>query len=506
MGVHHSTVNFENFIRDLAEMYPFDVAEVVVVELIANCLDAKATIITVDFDASRRILVVQDNGRGMTAAEFEQYHDFAAGLKFRGTGIGFAGVGAKVSFNIADVVITETRGNSFCGASRWYLQSKKHLVWEDIKPSVGVQGTRVEVQFRSLAKIPYSSDTDLLAILKRHYLPLLDPKFLSLFYEKLHWYRSSLCFVVNGHEIKPCHIVPELIAEKTRELYPKIGNKRIGYGILGLAPQEYPLGPDMCGLVLCTHGKTIKPELFNQFPGPLGPRIFGVVEVPDFVKFLTTSKTDFVRSGRHIAFERLYGPVREEFKHWLREIGVDSREVTDTEEAAKLERELRKISEDMPELSQFFGFHTQTRIFEPSASGSESVILEEGAETTFPVGGGGGRGFTGPLGPGNGPGESALPDANGTSRARPISRKGRRGPRIGFAAASQRPELAWVDGNTVTINTAHACYIKAKSNSAARRVHNIYAIGTAIQRFLASGSDKPDLLFVDRLMSAWASR
>jgi DNA gyrase/topoisomerase IV subunit B len=75
MGLHHSTVNFENFIRDLAEMYPFDVAEVVVVELIANCLDAKATRIEVDFDAKRRILVIQDNGRGMTADEFEQYHD-----------------------------------------------------------------------------------------------------------------------------------------------------------------------------------------------------------------------------------------------------------------------------------------------------------------------------------------------------------------------------------------------------------------------------------------------
>ena len=34
MAVHESSVNFQNLIRDLAEMYPFDISEVVVVELL----------------------------------------------------------------------------------------------------------------------------------------------------------------------------------------------------------------------------------------------------------------------------------------------------------------------------------------------------------------------------------------------------------------------------------------------------------------------------------------
>lgn len=110
MNRHESTVNFQNLIRDLADMYPQEVDEVVVVELIANSLDARADRISLDYDSSTNVLVVTDNGRGMDSGQFEQYHDFAAGLKTRGSGIGFAGVGAKISFNVADRVITETTG------------------------------------------------------------------------------------------------------------------------------------------------------------------------------------------------------------------------------------------------------------------------------------------------------------------------------------------------------------------------------------------------------------
>ena len=76
MGAHESSVNYQNLIRDLAEMYPFDVAEVVVVELIANSLDAKATRICIDFDPQANVLVIGDNGAGMDRSQFEQYHDF----------------------------------------------------------------------------------------------------------------------------------------------------------------------------------------------------------------------------------------------------------------------------------------------------------------------------------------------------------------------------------------------------------------------------------------------
>jgi len=92
MSIHESSVNFKNLIKDLADIYPYDVDEVILVELIANALDAKANNVSIDYDPENKVLVVFDDGKGMNSDTFEEYHDFAAGLKTRGTGIGFAGV------------------------------------------------------------------------------------------------------------------------------------------------------------------------------------------------------------------------------------------------------------------------------------------------------------------------------------------------------------------------------------------------------------------------------
>jgi len=50
MAIHESGVNYQNLIRDLAEIYPFDVDEVVLVEIVANALDAKPTRISIDLN------------------------------------------------------------------------------------------------------------------------------------------------------------------------------------------------------------------------------------------------------------------------------------------------------------------------------------------------------------------------------------------------------------------------------------------------------------------------
>jgi len=507
MGVHESSVNFQNLIRDLAEMYPFDVSEVVVVELVANSLDAKATCISISFDPATKVLAVQDNGEGMTPPQFEEYHDFAAGLKTRGTGIGFAGVGAKISFNIADRVVTETRSKSFLGGSDWHLQSKKRLVWEDVQPShMREDGTRVEVRFRSDAKLAYSGTKDLIRLLRRHYLPLLDPAFLEL-YERMGYYSNSFRFEVDGQIVEPGNIDRELAVERVKSFFPTKAGKRIGYGLLGLATSEYPLGGDVCGVLLCTRGKVIKADLFNQFPGTLGPRVFGVVEIPGLVDFLTTAKTDFIRGrGRFREFEGLYDPVRQEFKAWLAELGVQSAEIPGIDEAGKLERELKKILDDVPELSEFFGFRTRKPVLVQSDSGAVTAATHEGVELTFPMGEGHGGGALGPVDVGDQPGEALVLDPSGTEKAQPISRQSRRGPKIAFADARDRLDLAWIDGNNVVINSAHPSYAKARSDSLARRLHCLFAIGSAVQRFIASGEDATDLMFVDRMMAAWGKK
>ena len=70
MVLHYSSVNFENLIKDLADMYTFPVSEVVLIELIANSLDAKALEIKIFYDVKERLLTVEDNGMGMSKNNF----------------------------------------------------------------------------------------------------------------------------------------------------------------------------------------------------------------------------------------------------------------------------------------------------------------------------------------------------------------------------------------------------------------------------------------------------
>lgn len=507
MSIHESSVNYQNLIRDLAEMYPFEVAEVVFAELVANSLDAKPTHVSIDFDPHTKVLVVTDNGNGMSASDFDQYHDFAAGLKTRGSGIGFAGVGAKVSFNIATRVITETRSGSFSGGSNWYLQSKRKLVWEDIQPThLRKQGTRVQIEFRPDAVLPYSSTDDLVRLLRRHYLPLLDTEFLTL-YERLGYYSDDLRFIVNGRVVEPRDLAVDFALEEVRRFVPKKASKRIGYGILGLAPSEYPIEADLCGVLLCTHGKIIKADFFNQFPSTLGPRILGLVEIPGLIDFLTTAKTDFIRRKRLREFEGLYDPVRQEFKLWLTELGVEPHEIAGTDEGTKLEREIKKILDDVPALADLFGFRTRKTILQASGSGTITADMQEGVEFTFPTGEGEAGEGPGPVDVGGQPGEALVEDQeHGTQKAAPISRIGRRGPKITFAEAPDRVDLAWVDGNNVVINSGHPSYAKVRSDAAARRLHSLFAIASAVQRFLTSEGDTQALMFTDKMMAAWGSK
>jgi hypothetical protein len=505
---HESTVNFQNLIRDLADMYPQEVDEVVVVELIANSLDAGANRISIDYNPSSNVLVIIDNGQGMDADQFAQYHDFAAGLKTRGTGIGFAGVGAKISFNAADRVITETVGQGFSGGSNWHFEANGHLFWDEIQvTNVSGHGTRVEVHFRADIKPSYATTDDLVKLLQRNYLPLLDGKFLDL-YQRLCLYSKSLRFVINGKEYCPTDVADDFIQEAKRDIYPESSGKMLGYGVLGLASHDYPLGEDIGGVLLCTHGKVIRADLFNQFPGNYGPRVFGVIEIPGLIDFITTSKTDFNRGkGRNRSFERLYGPLRENFKDWLTGLGIEQIEPQDTGEAGKLERELRQIAESVPELSEFFGFRNRTTVLQPKSDGKIAADLHDGIEPAFPEGEGTRSPNPGPPEPGDKLGTALIANKeNGQQRANPISRRGRRGPRISFESRLDRIDLAWVDGNTVVINSGHPSYKKTASSATARRIHSIFAIASAIQKFIADPDASDDLMFVDRMLSAWGEK
>jgi len=202
----------------------------------------------------------------------------------------------------------------------------------------------------------------------------------------------------------------------------------------------------------------------------------------------------------------LYDPIRQSFKGWLREIGVDTAEVIAGDESRKLERELNKILEEVPELADFFALRRRQRVLDESDDGQVAAGVEEGVQDSFPVGNGTKGERPGPEDAGGEPGEAMVEDQKGTKSATPIGRTTRRGPNITFIEAKDRVELAWVDGDGVAINTGHPAYGKARANARALRLHSLFAIASAVQRFIGTESDTPDFSFVDRMMAAWGKQ
>jgi hypothetical protein len=549
----YSSVNFKNLIQDLVDMYPFNIPEVIITELVSNSLDAKADEIDISFNKEKNLLIVEDNGTGMTKRQFDQYHDFAAGLKARGDGIGFAGLGAKISFSIASRVQTETSNSKFKGRSNWYLKSPKELVWEQsIELSeLNHDGTRVEVYFNEEKETDIFSEIAAQAIqeiLFKHFLTLFDKKFLDI-YDLLGFYGKNLRFKINNNIIKPFEIENVFKLSKVKKVFFESDGKRYGYGIFGISDDTKFIKSDTTGIGLSVYGKIIQHDFFGQFPGELASKIFGILEVPPFVKFLNTSKTGFIKSrGSSLQFNKFYEPLRENFKIWLNEIGIKSIEAINTEEALRLEQEVKKLLLEIPEVNNLFDLKSRTNVLVGNDLGDIKSSYSNGASKTssdksykavkstedeknnvipskedlensennlevieplnsnnINAGKDMGKNISkGIYDIGSEQGKSLIEDLKSTIRSNISSRRKKAGFKISFADRDDRADLAWIEKDIIVINSSHPSYLKVRRSSAGRKIHNLFSIAIALSREMQDqGIIKDKDLFIDEIMSKW---
>lgn len=505
MGTHVSSVNFRKLIKDLAEMYNFPIPEVVITELIANSLDAKAETIKVYYDSENFKLTVEDFGQGMTEPQFKEYHDFAADLKQRGTGIGFAGLGAKISFNIALKVITQTWSEKFKGGSNWFLKSKKELIWEDLSKleSLNHKGTKVEVFFNPIGEIKIYSEVDFKDAIIRHFLPLFDLGFIDI-YNAIGYYKK-IKFYLNDKLIPSFNLEEKFNLEKLKRILLKSGKTRIGFGIFGLSNIDYPVDENSVGIGISVYGKIIKFDLMNQFVGDITSKIFGIIEIPPLTKFLNTSKTEFIRHRTTSKeYHKFYEPARNCFKEWLNEAGIRASESIHAPDAIRLEREIKKLIGELPELSQLFGSSYKSPTYVKNQEGEVSGNEIQGVDYSFPDGPGTDSGGEGYLDPGVDDGVAFEPEKEGQLKASPITRTKRSGLRINFTDTPDRAELSWIEGNIIFINSSHPSYLKVNKNNIARNLHNIFAIAISVDKELKErGIIEIQDSYINKLMIAW---
>ena len=496
MQERHSKVNFRKLVRELADMYRDDTFDVVLSELVANALDAKPSRILIDWDRGRRVLTVADDGNGMDATAFEQYHDFAAELKTRGDSIGFAGIGAKISFNIADQVITETRRSGVVNSSDWRWHPDGSLRWNRIESDrLQADGTRVEVHFGPDEDLHSVDDKYLLDVLWRQYLPLFVSAFLST-YQSIGMYRSRPQFIVNGVSTPVQDLNTLAALTQTKNLDLRVGTQPIGWGAVGVSERDRPIGDRAYGVLLCTHGKVIKPELFGLSTGSLGAKLFGIVEIPDLVRYLTTNKADLKGGpGRLSGLNRLLDPVREELRTFLEQQGITTPEQRRNQLTTRLERELIRMVGNLPELQDFDGLLRRSRRLRKSRHGL--ILTSPNRQSP-----GNGTAPEAANGAGASGGSSSKPDPDGKTPTRRQRSRNNHGPRVAFEEHPNRSETAWLDSNTVVINSGHTAYRQRINQDQARLTYCMFAIGVAL--------DKSDVVestdgvsYVDKFIAAW---
>ena len=386
----------------------------------------------------------------------------------------------KVSFNIADRVLTETLCDGTASASDWRWHDDGSLRWSRIHlDRLKADGTRVEVHFNSDENPQGVDDKYLKSVLTRHYFPLFATDFLRA-YQRIGIYSPHPNFMVNGAPVPVDNLVDQAELINVEKIELRSGRGSIGWGAIGVSKQDGPIGNDSYGVLLCTYGKAIKPELFGLSTGLLGARLFGIVEIPGLIQYLTTNKTGLKGGpGRTQGLNKLLHPVRDELKNFLAQHGVAVVETRRNQLSAKLERELTRMVRTLPELQDFDGLLRRSQRLRKSESGqlpTSPITDRVGNDTKTKAENGAATSSN------SSDGTSRKQDEQGKTPAKRQRSRNNQGPRVAFEEHPDRSETAWLDSNTVVINSGHSAYRQRISQDQARLTYCMFAIGVALDK------------------------
>lgn len=486
-------VNLKHLLEDIRDTYPFPQEEAIIVELIANALDSGASQIRFVIDPDHRTASILDDGKGMTDRDLEEYHDIAATTKTRGKGIGFAGVGVKLSLLIAEEVITETRSRGFHKGTCWKLESAQRAPWTYIDPPGLVfssNGTVVSIVLQS-------NDSELLnpdfakRVIQTHFYPILDHEFMDKILKYI--YKNGVTFFVNEQEID----LP--VVEKTDQstlFLVEVGRrgKPVGIGFLRKSKEE--LREEERGIAISTYGKVIKRGWDWISMIPRNPtRLTGIVEIPSLSEILTTNKADFLKDSTSLQkYYRYRKAIQEAVEPVLRQFGemITPREPIEKELRPlekEIERVLKNMLDDFPELGPLLG--------KRGIKGGRAPGPGEPSEPTEP-----------PEEPPEPPPEPTEPQIEPPPEGHPPEPKppGHRKPpglMIGFEDNPDREDLGWSMESTIWINKGHPAYIRA-IESKAENYHIVLSVAWVLSGHLEA--EKSPQKFINRFLSSWGAR
>jgi hypothetical protein len=453
------SVDILKVIQNFVEMYPYSAAECLVLEAIANCLDAKANRIDVSTyvdDRRRNIFRVVDNGRGMTKEEFEKnYHALSISSKTKGEGIGFAGVGSKlylVFLSTGESIVTETKSEDFHGSSeitiignepKWTYIDKRTLI---------ATGTLYEVRINE-------KDADLLT-------PERIVKIIQSYYNAILLKRyGDIVISFQGEQIKPWK--PELVNGTEKPVVFRIR----GAEFRGYFWQTKEDLTERQGLEIVVFGKKIKDTQWFELDYLIKPgfrkRVTGQILADGLASLLTTNKCDF----RLQTNPRLWGSFKqrtyEAFGDWLEEIGaMEERPLTEADPkldsiCKKLETEVNRLLRDpiFQNYNPFLRPQTRPTLIESTTGGVMGEVAEGTQKTEGTVGGPGVGEGVNVIGLDEG--KATIESKNGDKKGTLALRRTRHGIAINLKDEPENPRESWLTPEALVINTGHPVFLKS---------------------------------------------
>lgn len=519
--INETRVNIKHLLEDIRDSYSAPLEEVILTELIANALDSKANTIAFYVDRAAKRVRCVDDGCGMKRSRVREYHNIATTTKARGTGIGFAGVGAKLSLLLAERVVTESKGGygSQC-ATEWGLTGSYRAPWKFIPFSGGVvtpRGTAVSIYFSDNQS--HLLDTEFVReAIMRHFYPLLDVR---MFSEILHFfYKKPIKIFVNEQELTALSD-DAFLRQHWFRVYLGRSRQPIGAGyltrtespvswftkLLGGDRENSPLG---AGVWVSTFGKMIKGgwEWLGMLPKN-HEKLYGIVEIPMLAELLTTNKNDFLSDAASLKkYYKYRRAVQEAVMPALRAMGED--QATQGIQSDTLVKPVMKmvasvltsLLTDFPELESLVGGRRETvkgkavrtetveRAGDEFKMGAEERVLQTEQNA-----------------------KALREDLKEKKTAAPMGERdatGRRSVRaphsgikivLGEIADTPEPALGRLVDDVLTVNTAHPAWHKARAERL-QQYHILLVVALTLSEFLES--QKTPQEFVNRFLRAWA--
>ncbi len=326
----------------------FNTLPKVVWEYVSNSLDngKDDVLATVAVDIRREdgVLIIADNGNGMSREDLERFFTMhgeniqrSRGKRVRGR----FGTGKSAAFGIAKSLLIDTRRNG-----------KRNIVslhLEDIKKATS--GETFEVNEIMIDEKTDQDDGTIIEIKEFMMLRMDIDATISYIEKHLSRYRMRANVIINGHTCK----FKELPSIETVTIQaPKEIEQHIGLPILTVKVAPFTLDQDERGIDILSEGIWHETTLGDVEGKELSERLFGEVDVPlleqvsdDIAPFDNTRNNLLNRANPRVVI--LIAWISQELEKVRQSLVKEEREKRKTEQAKKLAQEAQRMADILNE-------------------------------------------------------------------------------------------------------------------------------------------------------------